>query len=351
MYESMTFESILRRMLGRIPSTMDKREGSIIYDALAPAAVELQLMYIEADVILKETFADTATRQYLIRRAYERGVAPFDATYAILKGEFNINVPIGARFNCAELNYIVTEKITDGQFKMQCESLGIVGNKNFGRLIPIDYIDGLESATLTELLIPSEDEEDTELFRKRYLDSFRTQAFGGNRADYIEKVGALAGVGGVKVYRAWDGGGTVKLVIIDSDFKEPSAELIDKVQTEIDPVVNGGEGLGIAPIDHRVTVFGVAPIAVDVETTITFADGWSFADVEQYIYDAIDDYFKELNATWSDNESLSVRISQIETRLLDIEGVIDIADTKLNGEGKNLILSGDDIAKRGEFVC
>ena len=41
MYEEVTYESILERMLEKVPDNMDKREGSIIYDALAPAAVEL----------------------------------------------------------------------------------------------------------------------------------------------------------------------------------------------------------------------------------------------------------------------------------------------------------------------
>ena len=71
MYENVTYEEILERMLSRVPNNMDKREGAIIYDALAPAAVELQLMYIELDVILKETFADTASREY---RSEERRV-------------------------------------------------------------------------------------------------------------------------------------------------------------------------------------------------------------------------------------------------------------------------------------
>jgi uncharacterized phage protein gp47/JayE len=73
-YEDITYEVILQRMLDRVPNNMDKREGSIIYDALAPAAVELQLMYIELDTILQETFADTAQRDYLVRRAIERGI-------------------------------------------------------------------------------------------------------------------------------------------------------------------------------------------------------------------------------------------------------------------------------------
>ena len=56
-----------------------------------------------------------------------------------------------------------------------------------------------------QVLVPGEDEEDTELFRQRYLNSLNAQAFGGNQIDYIEKVNAIPGVGGVKVYRAWNG--------------------------------------------------------------------------------------------------------------------------------------------------
>lgn len=33
-----TYEEILQKMLGKVPSDVDKREGSVIYDALAPCA-------------------------------------------------------------------------------------------------------------------------------------------------------------------------------------------------------------------------------------------------------------------------------------------------------------------------
>ena len=62
-YEDITYEVILQRMLDKVSDNMDKREGSIIYDALAPAAVELQLMYIELDTILKETFDRYSTKR------------------------------------------------------------------------------------------------------------------------------------------------------------------------------------------------------------------------------------------------------------------------------------------------
>ena len=43
--EYYTYESILKRMLARVDDTMDKRVGSIIYDALAPCAAELAEEY------------------------------------------------------------------------------------------------------------------------------------------------------------------------------------------------------------------------------------------------------------------------------------------------------------------
>ena len=42
-------------------------------------------------------------------------------------------------------------------------------------------------------------------------------------------------------------------------------------------------------------------------------------------------------------------MSQIESRLLDLDGVLDAADTKLNGAAGNLTLADDEIPVRGEL--
>nr|WGE07305.1 hypothetical protein P5658_21205 [Bacillus subtilis] len=39
MFEDQTFEAIMERMLNSISADIDTREGSVIYNALAPAAV------------------------------------------------------------------------------------------------------------------------------------------------------------------------------------------------------------------------------------------------------------------------------------------------------------------------
>ena len=347
MYESQTFDVILKRMLDRVSSSLDKREGSIIDDAVAPAANELQNAYINLDIMIDEAYADTASRYYLIKRAAERGLVPYSATKAVVKGEFNINVPIGTRFSLEDLNYIVREKISEQVFKLECEQEGVKPNSYLGTLIPIEYIEGLTKAEITEILIPGEDEEDTEHFRQRYFDSMDSQAFGGNQRDYKEKTEAIPGVGSVKVYPVWNGGGTVKLVITNSENKKPSPTLVEQVQTAIDPVQNQGQGLGIAPIGHVVTVQGVTETAVNITTKITYQDDWNWSAIEGYVNSTIDAYFSQLNANWADSENIVVRISQIESALLGVTGVLDITGTTLNGAEQNLVINADSIPKRG----
>ena len=399
MYEAQTYESILARMLQKalsINSNLDTREGSLVWYGDAPAAVELQNLYIALDTVLNETFADTATRPYLILRAAERGLSPQPASPAILQMAITpttLFLPLNTRFSIGELNYYVSADRGSGNYELTCETAGEAGNNYTGTVIPIEYVDGLETCKITSVLVPGEDEEDTELFRQRYLNSLNAQAFGGNQIDYIEKVNAIPGVGGVKVYRAWNGdlkpanmippkeaeawieglsgvpepvklwldtvyaaaknnmftvGGTVKLVVINSTFTVPSPTLVEQVQTAVDPLQNAGEGVGIAPIGHVVRVEGVQEETVDLGFALYYQRGWSWEDVSGYVTEAINGYFLELAQSWADqDEALVVRISQIESRLLGITGILDIANTTINEKAANHTLALDHIPVLG----
>ena len=103
-YENETYEEIMSRILARVPDNLDKREGSMIWNATGPASVEMAILYTALDFILQATFADTAPRDYLILRAAERGLSPKPATYAVLRADFNQSVPIGTRFSLDTLN-------------------------------------------------------------------------------------------------------------------------------------------------------------------------------------------------------------------------------------------------------
>ena len=189
--DEMTFDYIMNRMLESVLDTVDKREGSIIYDALAPAAAELAKAYMELDVVMDETFVDTASLQYLMLRCKERGVTIQGETAAVIEGVFtpsDIELSAGLRFNCDEVNYVVTEKISAGHYKLEAETLGTVGNKYTGLLLPIQTVNGLDTASIAAVLIPAEDGDTTDTLREKYYASIDGEAFGGNVADYKEKV-------------------------------------------------------------------------------------------------------------------------------------------------------------------
>ena len=46
----------------------------------------------------------------------------------------------------------------------------------------------------------------------------------------------------------------------------------------------------------------------------------------------------ELRKTWAESTHIVVRISQIETRILGVKGVVDVGGTKINGVEDNLAL-------------
>ena len=390
-----TYEEILQSMLDRVPSKYDKREGSVIYDADAPASVELAKMAIELQWMSDQSFADTANREYLIRRCAERNISPRVATPAVVAGAFvptTLEIPIGSRFTCDGLAYEVIEKITDGGYQLKCETAGLVGNKYSGMLIPITYINGLQNAEITTILIHGEDEESTEALRERYFDSFRSLAFGGNRQDYVEKVTAIGGVGAVKVIRAWNRninpealtptsavttwynglsvtgevkgwidavyeasenqlltvGGVVRLIILASDFSKATDTLVEYVQNEVDPDPQG-EGYGTAPIGHVVIVSTVEEVTVDVSATFEFASGYTFEDIKSRITAVVEAYLYELRSQWVDNIPV-VRITQLTARMLSVDGVLDVTNVEINGEPQNLTLTEEQIPILGEVV-
>lgn len=395
MYEDVTYEVILKRMLDHVSDKFDKREGSVIWDSHSPAAIELQILYLELDTILREAYGDTASREFLVRRCRERGIVPYEATCAVLKGTFtpsDIDVT-GKRFNIGSVNYKVLELIADGEYRVQCEMAGAVGNQQFGSMIPMDYITGLETAELTELLIPGEEEEDTEDLRKRYFTSFNEKAFGGNRQDYLEKTNAIPGVGSTKVKRCWNQdirpadllpgetvstwyqgvtesldpevahwlsavytaaiskklttGGTVLLTILNSDFSPASEDLVRTVQNALDPDEKAGEGYGLAPIGHIVKVQSVQGRQVKIKTELTFETGYSWINLQTAINTSISDYLLELRRSWEASDYLVVRLSQIEMRLLSIKGIVDVRNTTINEISENLVLGQYEVPMLG----
>ena len=351
MNEIPTYEEILQRCLDRVPNTIDKRQGSIIYDALAPCCVELAQMYIELSGIYDQVFIDTAVGEALDKLVEQNGVKRKDATYALRKGEFNMVVPVDNRFSDGENTYIVIRNIAGTNNSiLRCEQAGVVGNSYYGSLTPITYLQGLTKAELTDIIDMGNDIESDEDLRVRYMESVTAPEFGGNVSDYQNKVKSLTGVGGCKVIPIWNGGGTVKLIITDSQGGVPTSSLVNDVQEVVDPNQDQ-KGLGIAPIGHIVTVEGAVAKKISVSATFTLESGVNPADIKDSVNNIVDNYFKSLSTNWDKEDNLIVRISQLETRLLGVAGVLDITNTKMNNSTSNLSLESNEIpVRQGDVV-
>ena len=70
-----TYEEILDEMCKRVKEC-SAMEGSFIYTALAPFAMELALLYLQLEQDEKNWFADTADYEHLKKLALDRGMIP-----------------------------------------------------------------------------------------------------------------------------------------------------------------------------------------------------------------------------------------------------------------------------------
>lgn len=359
--EQYTYKYLMSWALSFVDDSLDKREGSIIYDALAPFCQVLAGFFMELRGFYQDTFAITAAGEALDNRAAEQGITRYPATYAIKLGYFAdgegtpMAVPMGARFSTVSetspINYTVVDYYYSdnglyipGYYQLRCEKPGTVGNQYSGNLVNITFIQGMATAELTTLLHPARDEETDEELRTRYFAALNQKAFGGNIADYREKVMALDGVSAVQVYPTWNGGGTVKISIVDPEYNPVSKEYIAEVQELIDPENSQGEtgdGLGIAPIGHQVTVVTPEEVDVAVSATLVLRPGYAVGQVQGPIRTALEKYIEDLRKGWAQSNdmneySMSMFIARVTSAIVNVPGVANVTGVTLNGKAEDI---------------
>lgn len=352
--EAQNYDYWLNLMLDNVPNDIDKREGSIIYDAVAPAAMVNAQQSLSLANIIRETYIKTAQGEFLDYRAVEHGTSRYAATNTEVKAKFNdddgnpVNVEVGDRFaSIAEspIFYTVIKANDDGTAEMQAEEAGTSANSYIGQVLPVTPNDNLAWAEITEIIAPARDAETDDHLRERILKNDAWLAYGGNIADYLDMIHKISEVGAAQIYPVWAGSGTVKLVIVNNDLMPASPDLVKKVKNIIDPEDNEAQGVGLAPIDHRVTVVAPEVLKVDVSIQLQLTDQANKVAVEKGIKDMLNELFSELrkdwdtiNATVGRGYSLSIYRSRILSKIMLIDGVADSQLPKLNGEDKDIHL-------------
>lgn len=357
LYSDKTFETLQSEMLNDTATDVDQQEGSLIATAISKQAVRLEEAYQDLDYVNDNMLVDTQDREHLIESGIEAGLPIKEGTEAVVLAQMNCEVEVGTQFTAidSEYNYLVDEyigtvdvEITDDdgdittatyyQYHLEAMDVGIEPGQYTGEIEPMEYIEEFEDGSITAVVTPGTDEEDTEVYRLRRLTWFNTKSCAGNRAYYQQVLSDLGTVGGIKIPRRKAGDTSITIHVQGADYGVPSAEIVNKIKEEVDPSEYSGEGYGLAPIGHVVNIEAVTSTTINVSFTLTFDKVHNYDDVKTLVGAACESYVDELRKTWQDTDSIIVRMSGFENKILDIEGVVDIESVKLNGASSNVAL-------------
>lgn len=341
-----SFNQILQRQLNDVADDRDKRTGSIIYDALAPSSGEMAQNYIEIAIYTEQTYLLTATGENLDRKGAEYGVTREVATQAKRLGKLVdtnnnlVNIPINSRFTVPKSNNTITYYISEYQSTgipvFICEQTGTQGNEYIGELLPLFSISNLKTAEISGILTPAQDKEDDDSYRQRIITRLNQKGFGGNIQDYKDYFTEnITGTSEPKVYPIWNGGGTVKVSVLDSEYNPISDGFKELIKETLDPEEYTGQGVGIAPIGHKVTVDTPQKSEVNIEADVTL-EGVTVGQIITSVKDSLENYFYETRSTWVDYETIRIFVAQVIARILETQGIQNVTNVKLNDQSNDL---------------
>ena len=332
MYEDMTYENLLNAMLRRVPDDIDKREGSIVYDALGPVAYTQAELYFLMRNFLDLVLPDKSVGEFQDRFLVAFNVFRKPATKAIRKVETTGPIELESRWELEGTTYKIIERVSETEYKAECEQEGTIGNMYFGKMAPISYIVGTD-VVLSDILLEGTKEESDKALRERFLIKVRKPSTSGNKYAYYNWAMACKGVGAAKIFPLAYGPGTVKVVIADENKTAATPALLKDVWEYIEEM---------RPIDVIVTVASAAELPINVMARIKLKNGLNLGEAQAAFRSAFDAFLKD-NAF----DIEYVGYARVGNILLETAGVEDYAELTLNGFSHNIELTDEQIAVIG----
>lgn len=332
MYEDKTYEHILQEMLNRVSNDVDKREGSVIYDALAPAAYFLADQYFQLSNFIDLVLPDTAVGEYLDRAVSGYGMTRKLASPSIRKIVTTGDVAIGTRWLIQHVAYRITGQLAENEYKAECETAGKIGNTYSGSLEALTAANGV-TAELTDIITDGADEETDDALRARFYEKVRRPATSGNAYHYRQWALEVSGVGDAKVFPLDSGPGTVGILIVDSEYKINSS-LESVVSEHIETV---------RPIGASVTVSSPAANTIAVSAKVLLDGTKTREDVLAAFKANLEGYLKATTF-----KEYRVSYAKVGSLLLSTEGVRDCDSLTLNGTSGNIIVGEKEIPVIGD---
>lgn len=337
-------DEILNRMKGTITSDIDKSEGSFVFDALSPTSKELAATYISNDDILQRTNPYTAIGVDLENITKPYGVIRKDggkATTQILvtakpgtsiKANTLVQTLTGLIYEIINDTTIVTDTTL-----IDIEALNIGSAYNVPSNIIIQLpvqVEGVISISNPNPVTNGYDNESNDSLRQRYFERLQTPATSGNKYHYKNWAKEVIGVGDAKVFPLWNGNGTVKVVIVNSNKRSADTTLINAVVGHIEEN---------RPMGANVTVVSAKEKSINVSATLII-------DSKKYTLNQLQTALeRNLTKYFSDIAFINNYISyaSIGNLIFNTDGVIDYSNL-LDNEGiTNITLEDEEIPTLG----
>ncbi|MDQ0060129.1 baseplate J/gp47 family protein [Paenibacillus harenae] len=255
---TLSFESKLQQLLDRVDNGIDKSEGSIIYDALAPIAMQLWIEESKFRSILEQAFAVTAEGRFLDLIAKDYGLERTPAAAAKVEltftGVVNAVIPDGTSVGIenSDISFVtVGEAIIGSQGRTtimaRCKQPGVIGNVNADTIrLLFDPVKDIWTVNNSRPAEGGLNQESDEALRGRILYQKRNPEHGGTESDYKRWALSVTGVTYAEAINCKRGLGTVDVVVgADADIERVCKEvrlLIEQkkplgVDVEVNPVV------------------------------------------------------------------------------------------------------------------
>lgn len=343
MFETQSKDEIQKRMAADLSAMHPNStiEGSFGRDVINATSVEFEKTYAELSLVNQAGFAQTSWEDYLENIAEEHGVFRRAAVQAI--GTVTVTgtgtVSQGALFQTQDgTEFTATETVkvtTMADIPVKAVEYGAKGNVAAGAItiIPMS-IPGITRVTNAKATYDGFDEETDDELRERLLFKVRQPATSGNINDYIEWGTSVEGVGHITVVPLWNGNGTVKLLVTDSNGQPASPDLLSRVTEKVE---------SMHPIGADVSV--IAPSVLGLTIALTPTKGGGDADA---IKKVLNKYF--LSKQYTEKKVSYAKVGQLIIENADTTQVEDYDNLTINGATANIGVDTDQIPSIVEVV-
>lgn len=355
-----TATAITQNVLKTVRSDVDKREGSVIYDAVAPLSFMVAAVLQMLKTTLANTDLQTATGDWLDLLGADKGVYRKEAIPSrriAVASPLDAPLSVGMRFETKAglgLFWVIKSTTeTQGEYVIECETPDSAGGADYGELSPVSTINGLDSFTFQSTLVYGADVESDMDYRLRIWASLKSDSYGGNFSDYKNWVFNTfaesengADIDGMMFYPSYSyhGGGTVKVFPTVTEYDSggnslkylPASNYVcEALKSYLDPINTSGLGAGVVPVGHRVTVAAPTSNVLSITAYVELKAGQTEIsdETKHAVYDDLQQYLEDVRRS-----SLTLPDSEFPKDGYSVSITLDGLVNAIQGLGAGLVM-------------